>query len=482
MASAATGGRIEMAFCGSGLVMRSTVGHGLAPQGGRRGARRRLLGPLLPLLLCLAAGEALAQAGGGWLEDMLGQSPASKRREREPADGERRAPRERETEPAAIELRSDDIPLLSDETRGALEAAIARYQDIVANGGWKTINPGGRTIRPGEEDERIPMVARRLLISGDLPSRPDRTVPYTLNAELDAAIKLFQNRHGLRPTGEVDKTTIQTMNVSADMRLAQLRIALVRTRELATQVGNAERYVLVNVPAFALEAVDRQSVQQRHRIIAGRTERQTPGVKAAIKNINFFPYWHVPESVAHLDLIPKMRKEPDYMAKEKIRALKTYKGEEVPLETIDWSSDYAKTLKFQQDPGPQNALGLVRIDMPNEHTVYMHDTPMKQLFGQRGRAFSAGCVRVDGVFDLVAWILKDVAGMDRAQIDVILRDGAPVDIPLPRPVPVHFVYQTAWAAPNGRVDFRPDLYARDGIQGLVASYSTEGLPSQALSP
>ena len=259
-------------------------------------------------------------------------------------------------------------------------------------------------------------------------------------------MQTFQSRHGMRPTGQVDRATIQMMNMSAPTcGLAQLRISLVRARELAAQIGNVERYVLVNIPAFALEAVDRASVAQRHRVIAGRAERQTPGVKAMIKNINFFPFWHVPESVAHLDLIPKMRKEPDYMAKEKIRALKTYKGEEVPLETIDWNSEQAKTYKFQQDPGPQNALGLVRIDMPNEHTVYMHDTPMKQLFGQRGRAYSAGCVRVDGVFDLVAWILKDVPSMDRAQIDVILRDGQPVDIPLPRPVPVHFVYQTAWA-------------------------------------
>lgn len=432
-------------------------------------------------IVASAHATVLAQ-GSNWLEELTSGFGTGSKRSQEKSAEERRAAAKAAAErgePASAELRKDDIPLLSDETRQALEGAIARYQDIVANGGWRTINPGGRSIKSGDEDDRIPAVARRLLISGDLRPNPNRTVPYTLTAELEAAVQIFQSRHGMRPTGVVDRATIQMMNVSAEQRLAQLRISLVRARELAAQIGNVERYVLVNIPAFALEAVERTSVVQRHRVIAGRSERQTPGVKATIRNINFFPFWHVPESVAHLDLIPKVKKEPDYLTKEKIRVLKTYKGEEIPVETIDWSSPQALTYKFQQDPGPQNALGLVRIDMPNEHTVYMHDTPMKQLFGQRGRAYSAGCVRVDGVFDLVAWILKDVPSMDRAQIDVILRDGQPVDIPLPRPVPVHFVYQTAWASPDGRVDFRPDLYARDGIKGIVEAYSSESVPTQA---
>jgi L,D-transpeptidase YcbB len=461
--------------------------------GGQRATRSqgglRVVWRLLAAGLLVGIADTSARAQGNWLDELTGGFGGNnnRRQQQEQTPEERRAARAANAErgePAAAELRKDDLPLLSDETRQALEAAIARYQDIVANGGWRTINPGGRTIKAGDEDERAGLIARRLLITGDLPPKPNRTVPYLLTAELEAAVQTFQSRHGMRPTGHVDRATIQMMNITADTRLAQLRISLVRARELAAQIGNVERYVLVNIPAFALEAVDRASVSQRHRVIAGRTERQTPGVKAMIKNINFFPFWHVPESVAHLDLIPKVKKEPDYLTKEKIRVLKTYKGEEVPVDTIDWNAPQALTYKFQQDPGPQNALGLVRIDMPNEHTVYMHDTPMKQLFGQRGRAYSAGCVRIDGVFDLVAWILKDVPSMDRAQIDVVLRDGQPVDIPLPRPVPVHFVYQTAWAAPDGRVDFRPDLYGRDGIKDIRDGYGNEPVPTgvQALAP
>lgn len=448
---------------------------------------RRLLGLILFTCMILSSPQTDARAqAGNWLEELTsGFGTGGGRKQQEQSAEERRAARAANPdrgEPASVELRKDDIPLLSDETRQALEAAITRYQEIVANGGWRTINPSGRTIRSGEEDDRIGLIARRLFVTGDLPPKPNQTVPYNLTPELEAAVRTFQSRHGMRPTGQVDRATIQLMNISADTRLAQLRISLVRARELAAQIGNVDRYVLVNIPAFALEAVDRTSVSQRHRVITGRAERQTPGVKALIKNINFFPFWHVPESIAHLDLIPKGKKEPEYLVKEKIRVLKTFKGEEVPLDTIDWSAPQTLAYKFQQDPGPQNALGLVRIDMPNEHTVYMHDTPMKQLFGQRGRAYSAGCVRVDGVFDLVAWILKDVPTMDRAQIDVILRDGQAVDIPLPRPVPVHFVYQTAWAAPDGRVDFRPDLYGRDGIKDIRDGYGNDAAPVAALAP
>ena len=205
-------------------------------------------------------------------------------------------------------------------------------------------------------------------------------------------MRRFQRRNGLRPTGRIERSTYPALNMTVDERLAQLRINLGRIRELMA-TPTEERYVLVNVPAFQLEAVESYEVQQRHRVIVGRTERQSPSVKATIRALNFFPYWRVPDSVAHLDLIPRLKKEPDYLQKEKIRVL-TGRQRELDPQTVDWNSPDAQKLKFRQDPGPQNALGLVRIDMPNAHNVYMHDTPMKPLFKQRSRAFSAGCVRV----------------------------------------------------------------------------------------
>ena len=175
-----------------------------------------------------------------------------------------------------------------------------------------------------------------------------------------------------------------------------------------------DRYILVNVAAFQLEAVERHQVELRHRVIAGKPERQTPTVRATIKALNFFPYWRVPESVAHLDLIPRLVKEPEYLRKEQIRVLTgSYNGPEIDPGQHRLAPGGRAKLRFRQDPGPQNALGLVRLDMPNEHGVYMHDTPMKPLFDQRGRAFSAGCVRVQDVFTLAEWVARYEPGWEQ---------------------------------------------------------------------
>jgi murein L,D-transpeptidase YcbB/YkuD len=176
----------------------------------------------------------------------------------------------------------------------------------------------------------------------------------------------------------------------------------------------------------------------------------------------------VPDSVAHLDLIPRLKKEPDYLAAEKIRIL-AGDGTELDPGRVNWDAPDATKLKFRQDPGPQNALGLVRIDMPNADNVYMHDTPMKNLFTQRSRAFSAGCVRVEGVFDLVDWIARYEPGFGQpGRAQSIVEAGQAMDVNLTRPVPVYFVYITAWAERDGEVEFRPDIYGRDGAVDRIA--------------
>ena len=163
------------------------------------------------------------------------------------------------------------------------------------------------------------------------------------------------------------------------------------------------------------------------------------------------------------DLIPRLRKEPEYLNQEGIRVYDgSYDGPEIPATQIDWSAVDQNRIRFKQDPGDRNALGLVRLDMSNEHGVYMHDTPMKNLFDQRGRAFSAGCVRVQGVMDLVEWVAQGEAGWEQpGRVRDVLAAGQALDLQLSRPVPVIFAYFTAWAEPNGEVQFRPDLYGRD---------------------
>jgi murein L,D-transpeptidase YcbB/YkuD len=192
----------------------------------------------------------------------------------------------------------------------------------------------------------------------------------------------------------------------------------------------------------------------------------------------------VPDSVAKLDLIPRLIQEPDYLQKELIRAFDGWGGPELDPYSIDWRQADATRIKFRQDPGPQNALGLVRIDMPNEHIVYMHDTPMKSLFNQTGRAFSAGCVRVQGVFELVEWIARYEPGWERpGRVQEVIAAGQALDVKLAKPIPVFFTYITAWAEADGRAEFRPDIYGRDGHRELIAENDPEAPPiPYALAP
>jgi murein L,D-transpeptidase YcbB/YkuD len=194
----------------------------------------------------------------------------------------------------------------------------------------------------------------------------------------------------------------------------------------------------------------------------------------------------VPDSVAQLDLIPKLQKEPDYLVREQIRILQgDFNGPEIDATYLDWSQvDVTKT-KFRQDPGPRNALGLVRIDMQNEHGVYMHDTPMKELFGQRSRAFSAGCVRVEDPFKFVEWITRYEPGWEQpGRVEATLQDGQAIDLSLSRPVPVYWAYITAWAEKSGEVMFRSDIYNRDGQAGAPEVFDPDAPAptAQALAP
>jgi murein L,D-transpeptidase YcbB/YkuD len=371
------------------------------------------------------------------------------------------------------DLRPDDIPWRSDEMLAAIDKAIERYQAIVSKGGWPAI-PGNRMLRPGDDDERVAILRRRLRISGELGAGYD---DYAFDTGLESAVVRFQEHNGLRASGRVDQPTLAALNVTAEERLAQLKLNRGRVTELV-QSPPEDRYVLVNVPAFQLEAVERYSVALRHRVIVGRAERETPSLKAMIKGVNFFPYWKVPDSVAQLDVIPRLQKEPDYLAKEQIRVVAgDFNGHELDPTSIDWFQASASKIKFRQDPGPQNALGLVRIDMQNEHGVYMHDTPMKQLFQQRSRPFSAGCVRVQDVFQLVEWIARFEPGWEEpGRVRAVLEQGQALDLNLTRPVPVYFTYLTAWAEASGEVQFRPDIYKRDGAQAVAEVYDPDAPP------
>jgi murein L,D-transpeptidase YcbB/YkuD len=362
-------------------------------------------------------------------------------------------------------LQREATPILSSATVDATQAAIQKYQDIIARGGWQTL-PAGPEQRIGSRGGAVETLRQRLVASGDLDQVAGSGQVY--DSLVEAGVKRFQARNGLNRSGVVDKDTLASLNVSAATRLQQLETNIVRLRAYSGDLG--ERYVIVNLPGASVETVENGVVYSHHRAGVGRMDRQSPIMQTKATEINFNPYWHVPPSLIKKDLIPKMKANPDYLAEEKIHILDK-DGQDVSPSTINWNSDDATHFSYRQEPGSElDALGFVRINIPNPYGVYMHDTPEKGVFGDDFRFVSSGCVRVQDVRDYVAWLLKDNPGWSRDQIDAVIRSGQQQNVKLTQPVNVYWIYVTAWATPDGVVQFRPDIYQRDGSgPGPVAS-------------
>jgi murein L,D-transpeptidase YcbB/YkuD len=367
----------------------------------------------------------------------------------------------------------ETTPILSPATVAATEAAIQRYQDLAARGGWNLV-PAGAELRVGSKSRAVEALRARLVASGDLD--PVAGMGPVFDSFVEAAVKRFQARHGLGQTGVVNEGTFAELNVPAETRLQQLQTNIVRLKAYATDPG--ARYVAVNIPAASVETVEDGVVYSHHAAGVGKIDRQSPIMQTKATEINFNPFWTVPPSLIKKDLIPKMKADPGYLTDEKIRVFNK-EGQEVDPATINWNTNEATQYKYRQDMGADiNSLGFVRVNIPNPYGVYMHDTPSKGIFGDDFRFVSSGCVRVQDVRDYVAWLLKDNPGWGRDQIDEVIRSGQRLDVKLTTPVPVYWVYITGWATPDGVVQFRPDIYQRDGAgPGPLAS----AIPAQPLA-
>lgn len=338
-----------------------------------------------------------------------------------------------------------------------IERALGQYAAIVDNGGWNKV-PVTKRLRLGARDSNVTTLRRRLAISGDL----DRQLVNSdvFDSYVESAVKNFQARHGMAVDGVIGSLTQAALNVPADTRFRQLQTNLVRLRALSGFLG--DRFVTVNVPAAIIETVNNGRVHSRHTAVVGKIDRQTPILNSKIHQVNFNPYWTVPESIIRKDLIPLMQKSPDYLTKHSIR-IYAPDGSELQPNQLNWFSEEAVNYRFRQDPGEKNSLGQMRINFDNPHAVYLHDTPNKNLFGKEVRFHSSGCVRVQNVREFVQWLLQDTGDWNRPTIDQTIKSGERIDADIDRAVPLYLTYITAWGTPGGLVHFRDDIYDRDGL-------------------
>ena len=320
------------------------------------------------------------------------------------------------------------------------------------------------TIRPGDRDERLNEIRRRLSLLGELAESPATvTDPRDYDAELESAVMRFQARHGLEADGLIGKDTLTALNLIPVERLRHIDATLERWRWLPESLGDT--YVLVNIAGFELKMVENGEEVLRKRVIVGQPFRQTPVFSDRIRYLVFNPTWTVPRTLMIQDQLPRILRDPDYLSRLNIsvyRGWGTDRERVDPLE-VNWPSLNRNNFPYQlvQEPGPQNALGQIKFMFPNQYDVYLHDTPGRGLFSRAERSFSSGCIRVEQPFDLAERLLASAPDWSREKIDRVVSEAQPQTVVLPEPVPVHIQYWTSWVDNEGRLQFRNDLYNRD---------------------
>ncbi|MEJ2158158.1 MAG: L,D-transpeptidase family protein [Desulfobacteraceae bacterium] len=343
-----------------------------------------------------------------------------------------------------------------------LISELLRLREILSRGGWPQVETS-RILRPGDKDSAIATVRRRLELSGDLQDNAALDTDDVYNPVLVSAVERFQRRHGLRPDGILGPRSVEAMNVTVAQRIRQIELNLERWRWLPQDLG--ERHIIVNTAAFYLKVIEHGREKMVMRVVVGRPARQSPVFSADMTYLVFNPYWNVPRKLAVEDILPKAKKDAQYLIDKKFKVFNGWKedAEELDPQTLQWEA-YSKhyfPFRLRQEPGKGNALGRFKFMFPNQFAVYLHDTPQKSLFARAHRDFSSGCIRLEHARALASYLLSDDPKWNRESLSQILDQGLQRVVHVPRPIPVHLQYMTAWVDPDGTLQFRDDIYKRD---------------------
>jgi L,D-transpeptidase YcbB len=406
---------------------------------------------IVGVILAAASGPALAQGFGTPPKPAVAAKPPVAVKPPQGAVKPASTPESRSA--AALALSSD--PVFDEGTFQRIKEALLFYSDIQVRGGWPML-PTDAKLEPGASGPYVALLRQRLVISDDMAVAQEAGEAY--DASVAEGVKHFQLRHGLDATGAVGTQTLKALNVPVGARIKQLEASLERL--LGMDFIFAERYVVVNIPAAFVEAIANGKVERRYRVIVGKIDKPSPTLSVSITAIDLNPTWTVPLSIAKNEIVAHMRRDPSYLSRMHMRLLGAG-DQEISPSSVDWASDRSPNFTVRQDAGAWNALGNLKIDMPNPYSVYMHDTDTRKLFADDYRFDSHGCTRVDNVRDLAAWILEDVPGWNRAAIDAGIAAGQTKIINLPHKMPVAWVYLTGWVTRDGTVEFRDDVYKHD---------------------
>ena len=352
-----------------------------------------------------------------------------------------------------------------------MQTQLARYRKIADAGGWPSV-PAGKTLKPGDVDPRVTAVRARLAaeFGEEVAASGDEQA---FDANLDEAVRRFQERYALDTDGAVGPATLRTMNVTAAERVDQIRANLERARWVREEAMQAQDYVIVNIAGFYARLFEDSALAWETRAIVGAKYHKTPVFAANMKYIVLNPTWTVPRSIIRKEMLPKMKADPTYLSSRN-SDLVDRSGRKVDPASVDWARVSANNFPYNvvQRPGPKNALGLVKFIFPNTHAVYLHDTPGRHLFARTGRTFSHGCIRTQNPLDLAELLLADQPKWTRAAIDRTIESGKTTTVHLTEPLRVLLLYWTAEPAVEGGVRFYEDAYNRDPavLAGLDAPF------------
>ncbi len=354
------------------------------------------------------------------------------------------------------------------------KSALKKYRSFQANGGWEPI-PAGPTLKKGMQDGRVLLLRKRLQITGDFATEASESEIF--DDPLEQAVKRFQARHHLTTDGSVGKQTLEALNVPVENRIDQIRINLERTRWVLHAISG--QFVIVDIAGFEVFVYKDNEIVWTSRVQVGRPYRQTPVFKSEIKYLDLNPTWTIPPGILAKDTLPAVKKDRNYLKDRNIKVIDRT-GKAVNQDTIDWSKYTGRNFPYQlrQDPGPDNAMGLIKIMFPNKHLVFIHDTPSKSLFERTDRTFSSGCIRTKKPFELAQILLEDPDKWNAESFKQAIDSGQTQRVMLPKPVPILLFYWTAAVEPDGTVRFKKDPYKRDAevLQGLNGNFKFRKRP------